>query len=123
MNLVEISSSNDVVSIAFQSKQEKALKRSVKFIAKWLKENKIMCHELFFDKKLVSEDRDIIKFLVRAVDSFNGKTYIFDLSCIKNIFQISYASTSQNPANMRPGEWIVNINDIINEMPAPAPVW
>lgn len=109
-------------SSAFTSKQEVAFKRSVRFIAQWLEDNNIKCHELFFDKKLLSEERDVFKYVVRAVDNYNGRTYIFDLSCIKNKFQICYSSTSQNPKHMLPGDKVVRISDIIYQS-TPSYAW
>jgi hypothetical protein len=100
-------------SSAFAAKQKVAFKRSIKFIARWLDENNVQCHELFFDKKLLSEERDAFEYIVRAVDNYNARTYIFHLFCIKNKFLICYSSTSQNPEYMLPGDKVVRISDII----------
>jgi len=95
----------------FQSKQEIACKKATHFIAKWMKDNNQNCQELYFDRKIVSLQKDFFKYRIRAIDSFNVRTYFFELTCRGSKLEMGYTAMSQNPKHQHPGEKAMMISD------------
>lgn len=103
---------NEPIAMTFKNKQEIACTRASVYVADWLKGNGIHCSEIIFDKKIIEKDRDLFKYLIRAVDKFNGKAYMFELSCKERRLQVGYTHSSQNPVHFSPGDITIPVKKI-----------
>ncbi len=98
--------------LSFKSKQQIACTRATKYVADWLFKKELTCNELVFDKKIVSKEKDIFRYAIRAIDRFNTKVYLFELSYTKQNLEVSFVHVSQNPVHFVPGDICIPLSGV-----------
>ncbi len=96
--------------LSFKSKVYIACDKAVKYIEEWIKDNGVICHELHFNWRLVSREKDLLMCSVRAIDTFSDRAYLFEWDCRRSRFEISYLGMSQKPEDFTQGDYIVNLS-------------
>ena len=95
---------NSKPKLAFQQKHELACNKAYQFVSEWVKENKKDCNEIYFDRGIISKEKDFFKYTIRAVEQYLRRAHLFELKYNKNSLEISFINTSQNPKDLQPGD-------------------
>ncbi len=95
--------------LTFKKKHSIACNKAYRFVADWVKENNKDCNEIYFDKGIVSPEKDVISYNIRAIEQYLRRAHLFELRYNKNNLEISFLQTSQSPVDLEPGDIKVQI--------------
>ena len=109
--------------ITFVDKQKAAFRRAGNHVAQWLIDKDIQCHEIYFDKKVISPEKDYFKYVIRVADTYTGRTYIFDMTCKGNRLELSHVATSQNPRHLLPGDMVLRMSEATSQFRVSSTPW